>query len=1004
MHINLKHKMGRAIIFIFILMSLPAFGDSGHGALRDGILDAVSGYMPGVTRFGRVEVGPVAIDDSARRVDVALSEAATYIPFTAKSLSMFKSDIAGLLPESKRGYGINVTGGGKSLDSLALFAPKDFRGPDGSDGRFFRDMGAEVSSDGLDGAVIAMWQSHGWYYERKFDRWEWQRARIFQTVEDLYTQSYVMPFLMPMLRNAGAYVMSPRERDVSNVEIIIDGDGGRNVQGHYRERNGRHKWREAGGIAGFAYTKKELREGDNPFREGGVRKVSVAMPGERESTSGWYADIPATGEYAVYVSYASLPESSPQVRYRVNSMSGSRDFIINQQMGGGTWIYLGHFQFEAGGRDMPLVEVSNIAPDGSCAGCVVTADAVKIGGGMGNVARGVMDAGDCIVHRYSVSGLPRFTEGARYWLQWAGMPDSVYTPSGNGNDYTDDYRCRALWVNHMAGGSSVMPSRKGLKIPVDLSLAFHTDAGTTMNDSVIGTLGIYCTIGDTLGNGSSRLASRDLTDLVMTSIVNDIRAVWNPSWTRRGMWDKSYFEARAPEVPAMLLELLSHQNFADMKHGLDPAFRFDVSRAIYKGILRFIAARDGRPYVVQPLPVRAFAISRTYGGDGMYELSWKPSVDSLEATAVPTHYIIEERVDSGAFMVAGRSAEPRFSISVRDGKIHSYRIIAVNSGGVSFPSEVLAMCHKPGGTPVVIVNGFTRVSAPDWFDHGDIAGFYDSKDHGVPYMEDISYIGSQYEFRRKVPWMDDDAAGFGASRSDYQDKVLAGNTFDYTYTHGRAVADAGYGFVSLSVDAFVESPLPGVPAVIDLILGKQRQTAVGTGLKSRFKAFTPGLKAKLKECTDNGCSVFVSGSYVASDIWDNPYSDSLTMVSDKDFAAGVLGYKWRVGQATVTGSVCGLLSPSGLFDGESYTFNQMLDTRCYPVESPDAIYPSDLYRGIPVMKYTENNLTAAVAHDAGDYRTVVMGFPFESVVGVRAKASLMRCVLEYLCPKQVKNN
>ncbi len=129
--------------------------------------------------------------------------------------------------------------------------------------------------------------------------------------------------------------------------------------------------------------------------------------------------------------------------------------------------------------------------------------------------------------------------------------------------------------------------------------------------------------------------------------------------------------------------------------------------------------------------------------------------------------------------------------------------------------------------------------------------------------------------------------------------------FDYTYAHGRAVADAGYGFVSLSVDAFVESPLPGVPAVIDLILGKQKQTAVGTGLKSRFKAFTPGLKAKLKECTDNGYSVFVSGSYVASDIWDNPYSDSLAMVSDKDFAAGVLGYKWRAGQATVTGSVCG---------------------------------------------------------------------------------------------------
>ena len=28
------------------------------------------------------------------------------------------------------------------------------------------------------------------------------------------------------------------------------------------------------------------------------------------------------------------------------------------------------------------------------------------------------------------------------------------------------------------------------------------------------------------------------------------------------MWNKSYSESRVPEVPTMLLELLSHQNFA----------------------------------------------------------------------------------------------------------------------------------------------------------------------------------------------------------------------------------------------------------------------------------------------------------------------------------------------------------------------------------------------------------------------------------------------------------
>ena len=60
------------------------------------------------------------------------------------------------------------------------------------------------------------------------------------------------------------------------------------------------------------------------------------------------------------------------------------------------------------------------------------------------------------------------------------------------------------------------------------------------------------------------------------------------------MWDRQYSEAWRPNVPVMLLELLSHQNLADMRFGLDPRFRFDVSRAIYKGMLRFQAFREGR--------------------------------------------------------------------------------------------------------------------------------------------------------------------------------------------------------------------------------------------------------------------------------------------------------------------------------------------------------------------------------------------------------------------------
>ena len=62
-----------------------------------------------------------------------------------------------------------------------------------------RRVGAMEWSRGLEHRNIALWQSHGYYYEQSLERWEWQRACLFQTVEDMFTQSFVLPFLVPML-------------------------------------------------------------------------------------------------------------------------------------------------------------------------------------------------------------------------------------------------------------------------------------------------------------------------------------------------------------------------------------------------------------------------------------------------------------------------------------------------------------------------------------------------------------------------------------------------------------------------------------------------------------------------------------------------------------------------------------------------------------------------------------------------------------------------------------
>lgn len=871
---------------------------------------------------------------------------------------------------------------GQTLDGINVAGPTEGE-------RFVTEIGKPAFPGGLDGKNIALWQSHGWYFEPKLNRWEWQRARIFQTVEDLYTQSYVMPYLMPMLQNAGAYVMSPRERDTSTVELIVDNDGGLATDG-YSEHNSAKRWEQAQGV-GFGYKKAPLRVGDNPFRDGTARRTSTVTDREQASVARWRADIPADGEYAVYVSYKSYPESAPDATYRVNTAAGPREFTVNQRMGGGTWIYLGHFPLAAGERD--VVELTNVS---AVPGAVVTADAVKIGGGMGNVARKVKEPLDDINYDYVTSGYPRFTEGARYWLQWAGVPDSVYTPSANVNDYTDDYKCRGEWVNYLAGGSSMLPGRDGLKIPVDMAFAFHSDAGTTKNDSIIGTLGIYFTDKNKrYANGTERRASGVLTDMIMTSIVNDVRALYEPKWTRRQMWDKSYYEARVPEVPTMLLELLSHQNFADMKYGLDPGFRFNVSRAVYKGMLRFLAERDGRDYVVQPLPVNSMSITRV-GGNG-FKLSWKPTVDSLEATAMPASYIIEERIDRGAFKPVATVDTQSWTLDITDDSIHSFRVTAVNAGGLSFPSEILAVCALPSDKePVLIVNGFTRVSGPDTFDAGSIAGFNDAKDHGVPYINDICFIGSQFEFRRDIPWMDDDAAGFGASRANYETKVIAGNTFDYPLTHGEAVKAAGYPFVSMSLQAYLESDDNDGVETVDLILGKQKEIVVGRGVYgSKYKTFPVELQRKLTAHALRGGNLFVSGSYIATDLWDNDLSTDAVKKADQQFAADVLGYKWRVGQASVTGDAYQVPTRFKAFGKGDYHFSNELNSDCYAVESPDSFYPANAEFAATFMRYGENNLIAGTAFDNGRHKVVALGFPFETIESRQSRSHLMSQVLDF---------
>ena len=1001
------------VLILSVIAHFVANAASVSAQVEKQMRNIVGASVPSSMSIGEVKVKSVETSAEEKRVTIDLNENYSYVPFTEESIKDLAGKIKSILPREFAKWEVKFTIEGNEIENYLPMFGSEIHSKHHK--RFITRVEPEFTcKKGLEGNIIALWQSHGWYFEPKLNRWEWQRARIFQTVEDLYTQSFVMPYLMPMLENAGAYVMSPRERDTNAFEVIVDADGGLAQSGYSEIKRG-EKWQSGEG-AGFAYLQSRYEGFANPFGEGTYRIARATKNKKKLSTARWDAEVPESGEYAVYISYKSLPASATDAVYYVNSMSGRSTFIVNQQMGGGTWIYLGHYPLKKGLND-GVVELLNYSESGKDA--VVTADAVKIGGGMGNIARKVEALAENVKSseekeaisiekpdvdfRYQVSGHPRYTEAARYFLQWAGVPDSIYSPSQGVNDYTDDYRCRGNWVNYLAGGSDVLPGYGGLGIPVDLSFAFHSDAGTTMNDDIIGTLGIYYSNNfGKYANGTPRIVSRTFTDMVMTNIVNDVRRQYEPKWTRRGMWDKSYFEARVPEVPTMLLELLSHQNFADMKYGLDPNFRFTVSRAIYKGMLEFIAKRDGRKFVVQPLPVNSMAL--TEAGKGKFLLTWKATTDTLCDRAEATHFVVYERVGSGAFKRQAVVSEPRYEVILTDNEIHSFKVEAMNEGGRSFPSEILAcgVAKDTKGT-VMVVNGFTRISAPDWFDAGRIAGFYDEKDHGVPYIKDISFIGSQFEFRRDIPWMDDDAAGFGASRSNYETQVIAGNTFDYPAVHGAAIMNAGYSFVSSSVAAVNSGrvTLSDYPAV-DLILGKQKETINGRGAyPNRYKAFPAELRKAIEAYCHGGGNIFVSGAYVASDIWDNK---NLSDEEGKRFAKEVLGYQWRVGQASLTGEVYSVPSVYRQLDivDRSWKFANELNDKHYCVESPDALFPADPLTGATILRYKENNLPAGVA-TAKSYRTCVIGFPFETIEDESGRNELMRGILEFFAARKNDN-
>ena len=271
----------------------------------------------------------------------------------------------------------------------------------------------------------------------------------------------------------------------------------------------------------------------------------------------------------------------------------------------------------------------------------------------------------------------------------------------------------------------------------------------------------------------------------------------------------------------------------------------------------------------------------------------------------------------------------------------------------------------------MVVNNFTRVSAPTWFDTPQYAGFTDDLDSGVPWGTDLLFAGTVNQYDRMQEWTDDDNPGFGGCYIDHAGGKVAGNSFDFVALHGRAILDAGYALESSSSEAF-DGKTDAFS--MDLICGKQVTTRVGRGaVPDRYTVFPEALQQAITAYTAGGGNVVLSGSYIGTDAWDAIYQGvPKGQESAKTFVQNVLGYKWVTNFGDNGGkvdAVRGSRLPAA-------TYNRDWSEKYYRIENPDGIQPAS-GKGSILMRYHASRIPAATWYEADGYKVAAFGFPLE---------------------------
>lgn len=719
----------------------------------------------------------------------------------------------------------------------------------------------------LSGKTIWLSAGHGWQFDPRRKTFKTQRHNTHGVVEDFATVESVNYHLLQYLYRSGANVWTVRERDMNTEEIILDNDNPK----VYRETG---KWTRSktNGYAGRTY------------------RYTTTKP-QATATAHFKGAIKSPGKYWVSVHYVSGTNRTVDARYRIRHAGGESVVSVNQEVHGDTWVYLGQFYF----TDEAEIMLSN---ESSESGQAIIADAVRLGGGRGNVP-------DCFYGKSS--GEPRYEEAAKYFAAYQGFPHCF-----------NDVVTRPLYAEWELSKGTATERQNAIY------LSWHSNAN--------GSSGTETYVHST----RARRGSRTLQKYIHGELINNIRSGWDKDWEDRGKKSADFGELRALKtMPGVLLEMAFHDHAEDAKALLDPRFRNLTARAVYKGIVRYYAKIDGaKPHFLPEPPHR---IKATGSKNRTIKLDWDApqSGGHLGDPAKAYKVYVSENGHAFANGIYTRKKTYQFEDMV-PGQIYYFQVTAINDGGESFPSPVVAarLSQTSNDLQYLLVDGYDRM------DRSLAINVYGAKPSYAP-------LGNT----KRLP-------------------LERMNDRSYAVEHAEALAASGVAFDGATNEVLIERPTS---------LKKYQGIAWFLGRESKDNLTLSLAEQKLLAgFLDQGGNLLISGSELAYHL---------------DHQRGGRDFFRKYFQAEYAGDN----AQSQHFEANFLGSNKLkgnflpLSWNDYPVHSPDYLLP----RGSSVVLKYDNGKVGGIGLQK-PYGLVYLAIPFESVSGERERSAMMRSMLGFL--------